>query len=114
MIGRHLGRTLVGEFGRRSQAARMIDQRVAEPDPQLRVTGIAPDGILQDADRVLALAIARERFGHPEPGFGGREMAEESVTGIRQWEDVALVHAFRRRTRKAWMALQRVSRGTEQ
>ena len=36
MPGRQLGRALVGEFGGRGQDAGMIDQRIAEPDPQLR------------------------------------------------------------------------------
>ena len=49
MARRHLLGALVGELGRRSEAARMIDQRVAEADPQLRVAGIALYRILQDA-----------------------------------------------------------------
>ena len=52
--GHQLRRTAIGELGRRGQPVPVIDQRVAEPDPQLRVGRIAADRILEDADRILA------------------------------------------------------------
>ena len=87
MAGRELGRPPVGELGRRRQAARMVDQRIAEADPQLRVAGIAAHGVLQDADGIFAVAVARERFGDPKPALRRREMAEEGVARLGQRED---------------------------
>src|SRR5205085_9802543 len=88
MAGRHLLRALVGELGRRSEAAGMIDQRIAETDPQLWIAGIFLHGILQDADGVFTLAIAFQSLGHAQPAFSRREIAEESVTGVCEWKDV--------------------------
>ena len=60
----------------------MIDERVAEADPQLGVPGIATDGILEDSDRIFAFAVAGERLGDPKPALGRGEMAEECVAGV--------------------------------
>ena len=49
MAGRKLRCPAVGELRGRRQPMRMIDQRIAKADPQLRVAGIASDGILKDA-----------------------------------------------------------------
>jgi len=60
----------------------VVDKCVAEPDPQLRVPGIALHRILQDSDRVFAVAVTLERFGHAQPAFRRREVAEESMARV--------------------------------
>ncbi len=82
MARSQFGRPSISEFGRRREAAGMIDERVAEADPQLGIPGIATDGILEDSDRILALAVAGERLGDPKPALGRGEMAEEGVAGV--------------------------------
>lgn len=89
MARRSGGGALVSQLGRRCEPARMINQRIPKRDPKLRITGIARDGVLKNADRVFALAVARQCFGHSKPGFGGREVTEKGVTRIGQWENVA-------------------------
>ena len=89
MARRKLCGAAVRELGGRGQPAGMVDQRIAKADPQLRVAGIAPHGVLKDADRILALAVARERFGHAQPAFGGREIAEEGVARVGQRNGIA-------------------------
>src|SRR3954467_11077361 len=86
----HLCCAFVSELGRRGQAASVIDQRITKSNPQLRIAGIAFHRILQDSDRVLAVPVALERFGHAQPAFGGREMAEYSVSSVGQWEHLVV------------------------
>ena len=78
----NFGGALIGQLGRRGQAPRVVDKRVAEPDPQLGIAGIALDGVLQDSDRILAVAVTLERFGHPQPALRRREVAEEGMTCV--------------------------------
>ena len=62
MAGCELGGAAVSELGGWGQHSGMVDQRVAEPDPQLRVAGMLAHGRAQDARRVGGVAPARHRF----------------------------------------------------
>jgi hypothetical protein len=42
----------------------MINQSIAEADPELWIRWVAPGCILENSDRLLALAVACECFGH--------------------------------------------------
>ena len=92
----------------------MIDERIAETDPQLRIGGVTANGILQDVDRILALTIAGEGFGNPQPAFRGRELAEERVARLGQREDVSLFIRLCRRAWQAWASLESVSRSSDE
>ena len=64
MAGRELRCPLIRELRGGRQPARMVDERIAKADPELRVAGIASNGVLEDPDRVLRFRRPRERFGH--------------------------------------------------
>src|SRR5689334_24750858 len=69
IAGRKLGRPAVRELGRLSQSVSVIGKRMAEADPQLRISRIAPDGVLKDAAGIEAIASTGERFGHQQPAL---------------------------------------------
>src|SRR4051812_18785332 len=92
----------------------MVDQGVAEPDPQLRIAGVAAHSVLENADRVLAITCARKRFGDSQPAFRRRELAEKGVPCLGQLQDVAALAAFSRRSGETWPALECISRRSEQ
>src|SRR6185312_1163780 len=107
-------RARVGKFGGGRDAPRMIDESIAETNPQLRVAGIALDCVLEDSDGVVALAVAGERLGHAEPAFGRRELAEEGMASLRQREDVAGLHPLGGSAGNARAALERVTSAAEE
>jgi hypothetical protein len=114
VAGRERGGPLIGQLRRRSQPARMIDQRIAEPNPQLRVGGIALNRVLEDVDRVRAIAAACKRLGHHQPAFRRREIAEKGMAGLGQRDHVASLAAPGGRAGLAGTALQRIAGRTEQ
>jgi len=67
----------------------MVDERIAEPNPQLGIPGIFADGILKQANGVLGVPAARETVGQSEPGFFGTEIAEKSVARCAKRYDFA-------------------------
>ncbi len=111
---RHFRRALVRKLGRRGEPVSMIHKRIAEPDPQLLVRGVAAHRVAQDTDGVLGLAIAGKRLGHQEPRFLGAEIPEEGMARLRQWHHVACAAALRRRTREPRLPLQRIAGRSEE
>src|SRR5690242_20495354 len=95
----------VSQFGWRGYSVGVIDQGITEPDPQLRIARIASNRILQNVDRILALAVAGERFGDAQPAFRRREIAEEGMARLGQRENVARLLTRRRRARQSGSAL---------
>src|SRR5205085_6376321 len=86
---RYLRGAPVGELGRWRHSTCMIDQRIAQTDPQLCVARVFLHCVLQDPDGILALPVPSERFGHPQPALSGREMTVKGVARVSEGEDVA-------------------------
>ena len=57
----------------------MIDQRIAQADPQMRVGRIAADGVLKDSYRQLGIACSRHSLGKEQPMLLRREIPKEGV-----------------------------------
>jgi hypothetical protein len=74
----------------------MIDQGIAETNPQLGITWIAAGSVLQNSNGVSALSIARKRLRNAQPALGRGEVPEKCVSRVRKWEKVA----FRNRSRR--------------
>ena len=92
----------------------MVDQRIAEPDPQLRVAGIARaphSGECRPRPRSCRRAPALPTCAaSARPG----EIAEEGVARVGQREGAAALGRCARRAGKAGPALQRIAGCAEQ
>src|SRR5579884_71494 len=92
----------------------MIDQGIAKANPELGVPRVPPNGIFQNADRVFALAVAFQRFGHPKPALRRREIAVEGVPSVGKRKDVMSLAAYRPSSGKIRATLQGVPRCTDE
>ena len=63
MTGSELRRAPIGKLRWRRETMTMINQRIAESDPQLRIAGVAADCVLENSDGVDAIAMARKSLG---------------------------------------------------
>ena len=87
----------------------VVDKRIPEADPYLRIAGVQPGSVLQDADGVFALSVAGERFGNSQPAFCMREVPKKCVARIGQREHITLVDRLSRRRRQARPTLQGIT-----
>jgi len=114
MPGRELGRALVSEFGGGCDHPGMVDQGIAEPDPQLGITGMFAHRRTQDARRVGALAPTRHRFRHQQPMLGSGEISEECMAHCGERYSFVRCGGQARRSGQARAALQRIARRAEE
>ena len=89
----------------------MVDQRIAEADPQLRIVrDSVSTAFCRMPDRILALAVSGERLRHRQPGLLARESCRRRHGGPGTAERHRGLSARRRARRQAQAVPARHSR----
>ena len=65
----------------------MLNQGVAEANPELGIAGIATHCILQDSDSIRTVPVPGQCLGNAEPRLGGGKITKEGVASLGQRED---------------------------